>query len=52
MVATMLGSLIVQARVISGPSSSATTVQKRANRSTASGVSHPPWALSQRGVVK
>ena len=35
MVATMLGSLMVQARVMTSPSASATTVQKRAKRSTA-----------------
>jgi hypothetical protein len=34
MVATMLGSLMVQARVMTSPSASATTAQKRAKRST------------------
>ena len=52
MVATMLGSLMVQARAMTSPSASATTVQNRPKRSTAAPLSHPPWAVSQSGVVK
>ena len=52
MVATMLGSLMVQARAITSPSASATTVQKRPKRSTAAAASPTPLAVSQRGVVK
>ena len=52
MVATMLGSLMVHARAITSPSASATTVQKRPKRSTATPVSQPPCSTSQHGVVK
>ena len=48
----MFGSLIVQARLITSPSASATTVQKRANRSTATPLSQPPESVSHSGVVK
>ena len=51
-VATMLGSLTVQARVMTSPSASATTVQSRPKRSTARPVSQPPCDASQSGVVK
>ena len=52
MVATMLGSFTVQARVITSPRASATTVQNRPKRSTAMPLSQPPSAVSQSGVVK
>ena len=53
MTATTLGSLMVQARVITSPERPGHhRRQKRPKRSTAAPLSQPPWAASQRGVVK
>jgi hypothetical protein len=52
MVATMLGSLMVQARRTTSPSSPAARWQKAAKRSAVAGFSQPPWAATQRGLVK
>ena len=49
---TMLGSLMVHARPGRSPRAPAVTSQYRAKRSTTAGDSHPPSAVTQRGVVK
>ncbi len=48
----MLGSLMVQARVIRSPRAPPATSQNRPKRSTMAGFDQPPSAAAHRGVVK